>query len=163
MPTIHLDDRSISCCVLSNIGRQLIEFINESSLHGGGNLGKTHQLFLRQFAVAELSHQVFTFENERRKDNLSFARHQSGERVTHCLVVDEILAKFVDGWLQMTHFISSQNSCPEVEHVARRFLIYQVGDKMTIVWVKFYGIGTESSLEGLLLSNLLVFLLRFYH
>ena len=118
---------------------------------------------MRQFAIVELSHQVFTFENERGKDDLSFARHESSERVTHCLVVDEILAKFVDGWLQMTHFISAQNSCPEVERVARRFLIYQVGDKMTIVWIEFYSIGTQGSLEGLLLSNLVAFLLRLYH
>ena len=163
MPTLQPDDRIDSCCILINIEPQLIEFINESTLRSGGNLGKTHQLFLRHFAIVELSHQVFTLENERGKDDLSFARHESGERVTHCLVVDEILAKFVDGWLQMTHFISPQNSCPEVERVARRFLIYQVGDKMTIVWIEFYGIGTEGSLEGLLLSNLVAFLLRLYH
>ena len=97
MPTLKLDDRIVSCCVIINIGPQLIEFINESTLHGSGNLGKTHQLFLRQFAVVELTHQVFTFVNKWGKDALSFARHESGERVTHCLVVDEILAKFVDG------------------------------------------------------------------
>ena len=68
----------------------------EALLNRGGNLPKAHELPLSELTIFYVPGQVLPLEDERREQDLAPFRLQVSERVTHRLIILEIIPKFVD-------------------------------------------------------------------